>query len=530
MTNSERLGFDPPKLPPSRAGSFDSILFESPDSDVASETVDEPDCFGDLNLDQVVESTVKGREDYHLESIFFTPLRDVATVCYRQAAAADLERAEVRDAVEGFAEAMRVARRRHDLAMGLRHRYHRERWLLESMITYSGAVVSLSAAMGRVELASPALRGLREFLTDYTASPRFSSVREEGLELADELAAVRYAVQIRGDRVTVRTYEGGDDYSLEVEKTFAKFKQGEVKDYRVEFSRLSRMNHVEAQILDLVGLLNPRLFTRLDDYCTRNREYVDPVVARFDREVQFYLAFLDYVEPLKNAGLGFCYPQVSATSKKAEVVEGFDLALAAKLGGGGGTVVGNDFHLTGRERAIVVTGPNQGGKTTFARMFGQIHYLAGLGLPIPARRARLFLPDLVFTLFEKEEQLSTLRGKLEDELVRGHRILEEATADSLVVVNEGFSSTTLDDAVFLGTRVMNRVLERDLLCVFVTFVDELASLSEAMVSMVAQVEPEDPTIRTFRIVRTPADGLAYAFAIAEKYQLTYEQLRRRVTS
>jgi hypothetical protein len=488
----------------------------------------QPPFFTDLNLDQVLTSLVAGRAEYNLAPFFYTPVHDTEAVRYRHEVLQDLERADVRDLIATFAGRMRTMREQLAKAAKLRYRYQKQRWFLDAVNEYCQAVSSLTEDFRAAPVDSAALRGFRDYLARYTESGGFTALVSATHNRYRDLAAVTYSVHIKGSRVQVGMYEGEPDYSLEVAKTFAKFQQGAARDYRCGFRDWLDMNHVEEQILGLVARLYPGVFQELSDYCSGNQSYADPVITTFDREVQFYLAYLEFTERLRNAGLDFCYPQVSSQSKQISADGAFDIALASKLFQSLASTVCNDFSLAGAERILVITGPNQGGKTTFARMVGQLHYLASLGLPVPARQAHLFLPDQIFTHFEREEDIATLHGKLKDELVRVHDILQRATGDSIVIMNESFTSTTLDDALLLGGEVMRRLVRLDLLGVYVTFADELASLSEATVSMVAAIVPDNPAARTFKIERKAADGLAYAAAIAGKYGLTFARVTERI--
>jgi DNA mismatch repair protein MutS len=505
---------------------FESILLDA-GRDAAAPVERDATYFADLHLDLIIRSAIAGRDADDLAPFFYSPLHDPADVRYRHEVFRDLENPGLSQCVRSFTDRMRRARTLLTGRTRLHERYFEQGWFLDAAEIYCAAVKSLFEGLDRLAPGSRGLDALREYLAAYVHSEAFRSLDAETIQLRRELAHVRYCANVRGLRVTVTRYADQRDYSTVVEDTFGKFRRGEVKDYRKSFPERDT-NHVLAQVLECVARLHPEEFAALDRYCRGHADFIDPAVERFDREIHFYLAYLDYIEPCRQAGLPFCYPEISEGSQEIHLQDGFDLALAGLLIPTGESVVLNGFCLTPPERILVVTGPNQGGKTTFARMFGQVHYLASLGLPVPGSGAQLQLADRIFSHFEKEEGLATLRGKLEDELVRVHDILDHATGQSLLVMNESFTSTTLEDALFIGTEVLETVIDRGSLSVYVTFVDELARLSETTVSMVATVVPEDPAARTYRVVRKPADGKAYAMSLAEKYGLTYEQLKEGV--
>jgi DNA mismatch repair protein MutS len=508
---------------------FFSILFTKPKEDGEYETDQEPDFFRDLNLDQIIDEIIIGKKEYNLKPFFYLPLSNTENINYRQQIMKELEDEELSKKIKLFAEKMQKVRNLFSLLKQLDFKYNKEGWFLEAVEVYCQSVNTLAEDLQEYYLKSSGLIAFRNYISKYVKSDNFISLQTEQEQLKDDLSTVKYCVNINGDKVRVQEYQGESDYRPEVEQTFAKFKEKNAVSYLSKVAMGSGMNHIEAKILNLVAKLYPEIFSDLDDYYNRNKKFVDERIRDFDREIQFYISYIDYIKTFKKYGLKFCYPEVSTTDKEIYNKQGFDLALANSLNNKKSSIVCNDFYLQENERIIAVTGPNQGGKTTFARTFGQLHYLASLGCLIPGKEARLFLFDKLFTHFEREENIKDLRGKLEDDLVRIKNILDQATSSSLIIMNEIFASTTTRDAVFLGKKILKEIISQDTLAVFVTFLDELASLdNSSIVSMVVQVDSEDPTIRTYKILRKAADGVAYAVSIAKKYKLDYSCLKERI--
>jgi DNA mismatch repair protein MutS len=515
---------------PAAAGShppFRSLLSPEAAGHPGGPTAD-PGVLADLRLDQVIEAaSAVAAERELVASLLSQPVSSIGILTYRQEVFGDLEDTALFEAAGTFATQMRQVRAHLNQLTGMRSVQQRQGWLLDAAAIYCDAVQNLAASLASRLVASRGLLAFRGYLAGYLDSAAFSQLAADTADRKKDLAQVRYLVRIKGLRVEVSRYAGEADYSAEIAQTFERFRHGAVKDYLVTYRGWPGMNHVGEQILDRVARLFPGEFTALDQYCQRHAGFLDATVGQFERELWFYLAWLDHIAPLRSAGLSFCLPEISAGSKQIYARDTFDLALAAKLAGGT-PVVTNDFELANPERIIVVSGPNQGGKTTFARTFGQLHHLAATGCPVPGSAARLYLPDRIFAHFERVEDLANLSGKMEDDLLRIQEALRAATGRSVVIMNEIFTSTTVSDATFLGRKVLEKVAELDCLCVYVTFIDELAGFGPTVVSMAATVDPGDPVRRTYKVVRKPADGLAYALAIAEKHGVTYHWLRDRI--
>lgn len=513
-----------------------SVLFPPdaggrPDRSVAGRPAS-PDTLKDLALDGVVE-VVAAKVAPDLGMVLATPLTTVAAVRYRQSVVVDLSDPQVRGVVEVFHERMRESASQRRAAASARNAHEAVLWSSHATATYVDAVEELAGALERVvaggRVTSPALMAFAAHVAGYARGQAFGRLQAHAARVEEGLAQARFAVWIRGAKVTVAP--AGDEADLQqlVLATFERFRQSSGGVQGRVTSTGPGLDHVQGAVLDRVALLFPELFADAVALARVAAAQVpDATIGAVAEELAVYLAYLDLLAPAERAGLPTSLPAVSSDSKEMSVLDAWDLPLGLDRVADRHPVVTNDLQLHGPERILVISGPNQGGKTTTARTFGQLHHLAAVGLPVPGREARLMLADQVLTVFEREETSADLDGRLGAELARVHQVLESLTPASVVVLNEVFSSTAVEDARFLGQEVLERLVAAGVPTVLVTFIDELSRLGPATVSMVSLVDPDDPTIRTLKVVRRAADGRAYADALATRYGLSHDRLVRRL--
>jgi DNA mismatch repair protein MutS len=288
-----------------------------------------------------------------------------------------------------------------------------------------------------------------------------------------------------------------------------------------------------AQVLD--GVCRP-IAQALRQYDTLHSGFL----TALRDDLAFYLAAVRLMERLRSRGLPVCRPEIAPTIERVcEIHETYNVNLALhQMAHTDDTarIITNDVHLGDDGRIGILTGPNQGGKTTYTQMVGLCQILAQAGLWLPAARARISPVDNIYTHYPVEEQLAKGTGRFGDEAQRLCRIFTRGTRHSLVLLNESLASTNTGESLYIAQDVV-RVLRRlGARAIYATHLHELAADVSALnastagdsliVSLVAsRREPaDDGPRRSYKIIPGPPLGRSYACEIAAQHGISYDQL------
>ena len=217
-------------------------------------------------------------------------------------------------------------------------------------------------------------------------------------------------------------------------------------------------------------------------------------------ELGFYLGCLNLSGRLLAEGLPVCYPVPAALGTQRLHADGlYDASLALTLDG---PVTGNDVAADGR-RLIIVTGANQGGKSTFLRSAGQAQLMLQAGMFAPARELTGSACSGLFTHYKREEDAAMERGKLDEELDRMSLIADWIRPDGLLLCNESFASTNEREGSQLAREIIRALTEAGIRIVFVTHLYDLAEGIRARGddrALFLRAQRENDGVRTYRLL------------------------------
>jgi DNA mismatch repair ATPase MutS len=136
-------------------------------------------------------------------------------------------------------------------------------------------------------------------------------------------------------------------------------------------------------------------------------------------------------------------------------------------------VVGNDVSADGKS-LVMITGANQGGKSTLLRSLGLAHLMMQAGMFTGAESFRASVCNGVFTHYKREEDATMESGKLDEELSRMSQIASRITRHSMLLCNESFASTNEREGSEIARQIVRALLHRQIKVLYVTHMYDLA--------------------------------------------------------
>ncbi|MBQ1171967.1 MAG: DNA mismatch repair protein [Lachnospiraceae bacterium] len=470
-------------------------------------------------------------------------------------------------------------KKKYEEASGIWELMHR----LEEINEYIGYVEAIYQCLSTADIQSEGLLGLREYINEIYHDNGFEALKKDISKLkssTQDLKSVTVGINLNerfetdsiglisiNNKYFTKSNVIGNFYDKIASKS--PIKDGTTWDGSYKFHPINPVkedfqNALEKSVMVSVASQNPLLVgqlaavpagdaaedvTRYMDRVTNHmlslvvknlrdtlNKYVSISITEITNlipEFSYYIRFAEYIKKLEKHGLKFCKPQIADEKEPDCMMRArgiYNMKLASVAISEQTEIITNDLDYDKEHLVYILTGANRGGKTTITQAIGQLFVLAQGGIRIPGE-SFLFQPvDAVYTHFPADEDKTMDLGRLGEECKRFKELYFAATENSLLLLNETFSTTSFEEGYFIAKDAVRAVLHKGIRTLYNTHMHKLAfdidSFNEEdtkgkAVSLIVKAKTGQ---RSFKVEIAPPEGMSYAKDIAEKYGVTYEML------
>lgn len=502
----------------------------------------QPVFFADLQLEGILKAILSKYMEFDIRKYFYTIPGSVHTVRFRQNIYRDIEKNPVMvPAFKRYTNLLLESEKCFLFYQQVDDAVKQGSYLLLTCRTWLEALELLKETVDRAELSSEGLLELRKILDELDLDKEFTDFKSIVREAFSSMEELSLTLLVKKGRLSVleNMPEPEKDIATQIREFMDAFdimdtkSSGEDSLVKNIFPSPLETSPLENAVIDILKKSRPGIFETLKNFCDVSFTLKDDMFCWLKNEILFYISFYEFEKQLGEFGYDLAFPEI-AEQDGLETEDVYDIALAWKNRFLDYNIIKNDISYREGKSFLVITGPNQGGKTTLARAVGQAVYFMLIGLKAPCRRMKTRFFQQILTHFEVEESVETGAGKLKEELQRLKPMMQGSSGsrkNNFVILNELFTTATTYDARIMAKKVLAHFIGNDCLGIYVTHIQELADESSqpGIQSMVAQVEPGDQAVRTYKILPMAANGLGYADSIVKKYGLDFEQVTRRIS-
>jgi hypothetical protein len=266
-----------------------------------------------------------------------------------------------------------------------------------------------------------------------------------------------------------------------------------------------RDEHGSQTLVELAG----KALNDIANTVTQSADHVRGFFGRLRTELAFYLGCMNLHDKLTKASVPTCFPEptpIGTRTFRCRDLRDIGLCLATQK-----PVSGNTIDADGTSLAIV-TGANEGGKSTFLRSVGTAQLMMQAGMFVTSQSLRANVTSGVFTHFKREEDDTMTHGKFDEELARMSTIVDFIGPQSMLLCNESFASTNEREGAEIARGIIDAMLECDVKVVYVTHMYDLARSLHRRDNpeyLFLRAERRPDGVRTFRMMAAEPEPTSY---------------------